>query len=196
MRYTGSINKKSRRLGISILENEKEFSKGKKRKYAPGQHGQKKTKTPSEYKLQLTEKQKIAIRYGMNDAQLRRFVLMARKMAGSNSENLMILLESRLDNLVYRLGFAPTRKAARQMVTHGHILVNGKKNDIPSCVVKEGSIITVKEKSTKIHNVVKPEKDFVEVSEKGGVYKRHPKRDELDPEIKENYVIEYYNRLI
>jgi small subunit ribosomal protein S4 len=145
-RYTGSINRKSRRLGFSLLENNKEFSKGKKRTYAPGQHGQRRSK-PSEYKLQLVEKQKAALMYGLNDRQFKRFIGIARKMEGSNAANLMNLLESRIDSLVYRMGFAPTRRAARQLVNHGHVRVNGKKISIPSYIVNLGSEISIKEVS-------------------------------------------------
>jgi small subunit ribosomal protein S4 len=148
-RYLGSINRKSRRLGFSILETNKEFLKGKKRTYAPGQHGQANRKL-SGYGEQLAEKQKLALMYGMNDRQFRRLFTIAKKMKGSTALNLLIVLESRLDNLVYRMGFAPTRRAARQLVTHGHILVNGKKNDIASCVIPLNTEISIKEKSRKL----------------------------------------------
>ncbi|MDR2847372.1 MAG: 30S ribosomal protein S4 [Mycoplasmataceae bacterium] len=202
-RYTGSINRKSRRLKFSLLENNKEFSKGKKRTTVPGQHGGARAKTPSEYKLQLTEKQKVALMYGLNDTQMKRFILMARKMKGSNSLNLLILLESRIDNLVYRMGFAPTRRASRQLVTHGHVLVNGKKISIPSFIVDVNSEITIKEKSKKLPvvnaidaNATRIAFVTVDVSNKSGKYIRLPERSELNPELKESFVIEYYNRII
>jgi small subunit ribosomal protein S4 len=202
-RYTGSINRKSRRLKFSILENNKEFSKGKKRTTVPGQHGAARAKTPSEYKLQLTEKQKVALMYGLNDAQMKRFVLMARKLKGSNSLNLLILLESRIDNLVYRMGFAPTRRAARQLVNHGHVKVNGKKISIPSFIVDVNSEISIKDKSKQLPVVNAVDQKaalaafvIVDPSNKTGKYARIPERSELNNEIKESFVIEYYNRII
>jgi small subunit ribosomal protein S4 len=201
MRYTGSINRKSRRLGFSLLENGKEFSKGKKRTYAPGQHGNRRTRN-SEYKLQLVEKQKIALMYGMNDAQLRRFVKIALNMSGSSSNNLLVILESRIDNLVYRMGFAPTRRAARQLVTHGHVTLNGKKLSIPSYICKVNDVIAIKQYSKDLPIVNTQKEDikpisFVNVDNaaKSGVYVELPKREQLNPDIKEEYVIEYYNRL-
>lgn len=200
-RYLGSINRKSRRLGFSLLENNKEFIKGKKRNYAPGQHGQNKRKL-SGYGEQLQEKQKLQFMYGMNDRQFRRLFKIAKGMKGSNALNLLIVLESRLDNLVYRMGFAPTRRAARQLVNHGHVLLNSKKCTIPSTIVKVKSIISIKEKSlnlpvVKNNEMVKP-LDFVKVdnNKKIGEYVRFPNRDELNQDIKETYVVEWYNRLV
>lgn len=200
-RYIGSINRKSRRLGFSLLENNKEFIKGKKRNYAPGQHGQNKKKL-SGYGEQLQEKQKLQFMYGMNDRQFRRLFKIAKGMKGSNTLNLLIVLESRLDNLVFRMGFAPTRRAARQLVNHGHILLNSKKCTIPSTIVKVGSLISVKEKSLNLpiiknNEMVKP-LDFVKVdnNKKIGEYVRHPQRHELNQDIKETYVVEWYNRLV
>lgn len=200
-RYTGSINRKSRRFGFSILENNKEFSKGKKRTTAPGQHGAKKRKL-SGYGEQLQEKQKISYLYGLNDRQMRRFFTMAQKMEGSTSLNLLQLLESRLDNMVYRMGFAPTRRAARQLVNHGHILLNGKKCDIVSVIVKPNDVIAVKTKSQAMP-VVKDTKNasylpFVEVNAEKfeGKYVRLPLREELNQDINETYVIEWYKRLV
>ncbi|MDR1850569.1 MAG: 30S ribosomal protein S4 [Mycoplasmataceae bacterium] len=201
-RYTGSINKKSRRLGFSILENDKEFSKGKKRTYAPGQHGNRRSRN-SQYKLQLTEKQKIARMFDMNDRQLMRFVKIAMKMSGSNSQNLLNILESRIDNLVYRMGFAPTRRAARQLVTHGHVRLNGKKLSIPSYICEVGDVIAIKDVSKNLtvvntHDATIKPIGFVTVdfANKSGTFSRLPERSELNQNIKEAYVIEYYNRLL
>jgi small subunit ribosomal protein S4 len=194
-RYTGSINRKARRLGFSILENNKEFLKGKKRTTAPGQHGAAQKKL-SGYGEQLAEKQKLAYMYGMNDRQFRRLFSIAKKMKGSNALNLLIVLESRLDNLVYRMGFAPTRRAARQLVNHGHVLVNGKKIDIPSAIIGVGSEIAIKDKSKKLNIVNFDEKistlAFVEADQatKIGKYLRFPERTELNQEINETYVVE------
>ncbi|MBR4486052.1 30S ribosomal protein S4 [bacterium] len=194
MRYTGSIFKKSRRYGISLLENNKEFLKGRKRTTAPGQHGDKKVKLTG-YGEQLREKQRLQYMYGITDRQFRRMFSIAEKMKGNLSMNLLIVLESRLDNLVYRMGFAPTRKAARQLVSHGHILLNGKKCDIPSTIVGLKQSIEVKDKSKKLpivnsNEVIKP-LPFVEVSaDKKGTYIRYPQRPELNLDINETYVVE------
>ena len=142
-RYTGPQWKLSRRLGFSTLENGKELNK---RAYAPGQHGQKRKKQ-TEYGLQLAEKQKVRHMYGVNEKQFHNTFKQAGKMEGIHGYNFFCLLERRLDNVVYRLGFAPTRRAARQLVNHGHFLVNGIKTDIPSFRVKVGDVIEVKEKS-------------------------------------------------
>ncbi len=200
MRYTGSVFKKSRRYGLSLLENNKEFLKGKKRTTAPGQHGDKKIKL-SGYGEQLREKQRLQYMYGINDRQFRRMFKIALKMKGNLSMNLLIVLESRLDNLVYRMGFAPTRRAARQLVSHRHILLNGKKCDIPSTMVSLKDTIEVKEKSRTLPivnsgEIIKP-LPFVQVSaDKKGTYLRYPERNELNPDINETYVVEWYTRLI
>jgi len=137
-RYTGPVWKVSRRLGFSILESGKELNK---RAYAPGQHGQRRRKM-TEYGLQLAEKQKVRNMYGLTEKQFRNTYFKASKMQGVSSYNFFCLLESRLDNMVYRLGFATTRRQARQLVNHGHFLVNGKKADIPSYQVKVGDVIS------------------------------------------------------
>ena len=143
-RYTGSTWKVSRRLGFSILETGKELSK---RPYGPGQHGKDRKKKSSEYGKQLIEKQKLRLMYGVNERQFQRLFLMASKSNEVTGIAFMRILESRLDNLVYRIGFARTRRAARQLVNHGHILVNGKKIDIPSYLCKPNDVISVKEAS-------------------------------------------------
>ena len=127
-RYTGPIWRISRRLKFSILEDGRELQK---RPYAPGQHGQRRTKQ-SEYGLQLAEKQKVRYTYSLNEKQFRNLFVKASKQKGKTGEVFLFMLESRLDNLVYRLGFAVTRAQARQLVNHGHVLVDGKKVDIPS----------------------------------------------------------------
>ena len=200
-RYTGSINRKSRRLHFSILENNKEFLKGKKREYAPGQHGMANKKL-SGYGQQQVEKQKLAYMYGLNNRQFQRIFRVAKQMQGSTSLNLLIVLESRLDNLVYRMNFAPTRRAARQLVNHGHILVNGKKCDIPSVIINVGDTITIKEKSRNLP-VVKANMEnqtlkFVNVDTASfsGKYVRFPERQELNPDINETYVVEWFSRIV
>ena len=197
-RYTGSVYKKSRRLGFSILENNKEFSKGKKRTYAPGQHGNKRVKL-SGYGEQLQEKQKLMFMYGLTDKQFRRLFKIARKRGGVLTLDLLQTLESRLDSLVFRMGFANTRKAARQLVTHGHILVNGKKVDIPSAIIPLNSEITLKNKMAKTVNVDEMVvANFVKVdrSKLSGVFTRYPEREELPENINESYVVEWFKRLV
>ena len=198
-RYTGPAYKKSRRLGFSTLENGKELAK---RPYAPGQHGQDRRKKLSEYGIQMQEKQKVRILYGLNEKQFRRTFEKASKMKGIAGENLLVLLESRLDNIVYRLGMARTRRSARQIVNHGHILVNGKKVDIPSYTTKVGDIISVKENSKNHPSIIDSLEQnrtvpaFLEMDKKNltGKYLRTPERSELNPEVNEQLIVEFYNR--
>ena len=198
-RYTGPAYKKSRRLGFSTLENGKELAK---RPYAPGQHGQDRRKKLSEYGIQMQEKQKVRILYGLNEKQFRRTFERASKMKGIAGENLLVLLESRLDNMVYRLGMARTRRSARQIVNHGHILVNGKKVDIPSYTTKVGDVISVKENSKNHPAIIDSLEQnrtvpaFLEMDKKNltGKYLRTPERSELNPEINEQLIVEFYNR--
>lgn len=198
-RYTGPVWKKSRRLGFSVLETGKELNK---RAYAPGQHGQRRKKQ-TEYGLQLAEKQKVRHMYGVNEKQFHNTYKKANKMEGVTGLNFLVLLESRLDNIVYRMGFASTRRQARQLVNHGHILLNGVKTDIPSCQVKVGDVVTVKERSQQleiIKNALEARAHtpgFVEVDaeKRTGKYLRHPERSELNQEINEALIVEYYNRL-
>ena len=198
-RYTGPMYKKSRRFGFSILENGKELAK---RPYAPGDHGQDRRRKPSNYGIQLQEKQKVKFMYGLSEKQLHKLFEKALKMKGVNGENLLKLLESRLDNLVYRIGFATTRKGARQLVNHGHITVNGKKVDIPSYHVKPGDVIGLKEKDKELKIVktsleaLNSRVEYVSFDEKKmeGTLVRLPERSELNADIDEALVIEYYNR--
>ena len=151
-RYTGSTYRKSRRLGFSILENGKELAK---RPYAPGQHGNERRRKLSDYGTQLQEKQKVRFTYGVSEKQFRNLFTKAGKLEGKHGENFLFLLESRLDNLVYRMGFATTRRQARQLVNHGHVLVDGKKVDIPSYIVKPGQTVEMKEASRNLQIVKK-----------------------------------------
>ena len=198
-RYTGSSYKQARRTGFSLLENGKELAR---RPYGPGQHGNDRKRRQSTYGEQLKEKNKVRFMYGLNERQFHKTFVEAGKLSGVHGTNFLILLESRLDNLVYRLGFAPTRRAARQLVNHGHNTVNGNKVDIPSYRVKVGSTIAVKE-SDKDLKVVKDslEKvlkrvEYVTFNDKdlSGVYVRTPDRSELNPEINEALIVEFYNR--
>ena len=198
-RYTGSSYKQARRVGFSISETGKELAR---RPYGPGQHGNDRKGKLSDYGNQLKEKQKVRFMYGLSEKQFKKTFNEAGKMKGIHGENFLKLLESRLDNLVYRLGFATTRRGARQLVNHGHILVDGKKVDIPSYRVKVGSTISLKDNS-KDMKVVKEslEKivsrvEFVTFDENKleGVYVRMPERGELNADIDESLIVEFYNR--
>ena len=197
-RFTGSEFKVSRRLGYSITETGKEL---KKRNFAPGQHGKRRAKL-SEYGVQLQEKQKVRFTYGVSEKQFVRFFAMAKKMEGKQGDNFLVLLESRLDNLVYRLGFAATRRQARQLVTHGHITVNGKKLDIPSYIVKPGQKIGVKETSRGLVVIkealesIVSRKEYLSYDENAmeGTLTRLPERNEFLTDIQENLIVEFYNR--
>ena len=197
-RYTGPSWKQSRRLKFSILETGKELQK---RPYAPGQHGQRRAKI-SEYGLQLQEKQKVRFYYGVNEKQFRNLFDKAAKIPGKQGDNFLFLLESRLDNLVYRLGFAATRRQARQLVNHVHIVLDGKKADIPSLLVKPGQTIALKEASKSLQ-IVKDALEatvsrlaFVSFDENTqvGTFVRYPERSEILTDIHENLIVEFYNR--
>ena len=198
-RYTGPVWKKSRRLSFSILETGEEL---KKRTYAPGQHGPTKRIKLSGYGLQLREKQRVRNMYGLNERQFANLFQKASKMEGMAGVNFLVLLESRLDNVVYRMGFARTRKAARQLVNHGHIEVNGKKIDIPSALVKPGDVIALREGSRNMavvaealeSNIAAPAFVTVDKENKKGTYVRIPERSELNQEVNEALIVEYYNR--
>lgn len=198
-RYTGPSYKQARRVGFSISETGKELAR---RSYGPGQHGQDRKGKLSNYGEQLKEKQKVRFMYGVNERQFRKTFNEAAKMKGIHGENFLKLLESRLDNVVYRLGLATTRRGARQVVNHGHITVNGKKVDIPSYRVKVGDVIAVKENS-KDHKAIKAslEKvtkrvEFVTFDDKKleGKLVRLPERSELNADINESLIVEFYNR--
>lgn len=198
-RYLGPTYKKSRRFGFSVLENGKELAK---KPYAPGEHGQDSRKKLSNYGVQLQEKQKVKFMYGLSEKQMEKTFVKAVKMKGVNGENLLKLLESRLDNLVYRIGFATTRKGARQLVNHGHVTVNGKRVDIPSYQVKPGDVISLMENDKEmaivkssleaLHNRV----EYISYDDKKmeATYVRMPERSELNADIDEALIIEYYNR--
>mgnify|MGYP001222849099 FL=1 len=198
-RYTGPTWKVSRRLGISLSGTGKEIEK---RPYAPGQHGPTQRTKLSEYGMQLQEKQKLRYMYGMNERQFRNLFNKAGEMPGVHGENFMILLETRLDNLVYRMGLARTRRAARQLVNHGHVLVDGKRLDIPSYSVKPGQEISLRERSQdlavvkealELNNFV-PEYISFDADAKKGTFVRYPERSELSAEVNEALIVEFYSR--
>ena len=197
-KFTGSTWKVSRRLNYSVSETGKELIK---RKYAPGQHGAKRKKL-SEYATQLQEKQKVRFTYGVSEKQFRKTFNEASRQEGKTGVNFVKLLEVRLDNLVYRLGFAATRAQARQLVNHGHIVVDDKKVDIPSYRVKVGQTISLKENSKGLvvvkaaldAKLVRPEYLSYDENNMVGTLVRIPERDEFLSEINEQLIVEFYNR--
>ena len=198
-RYTGPQYRKARRLNFSTSETGKELAR---KPFAPGAHGKDRGKKLSNYGIQLQEKQKVRFMYGLNEKQFHKTFVEAGKLKGVHGEDLLKLLESRLDNLVYRLGFATTRNGARQLVNHGHITVNGKKVDIPSYTCKPGDVIAVKD-NAKDMSIIKSSLEallkrveFVTYDENkmAGTYVRYPERNELNADINESLIIEYYNR--
>ena len=199
MRYTGSDWKRSRRLGFSTLGTPKELAK---RPYGPGQHGASRKKKMSEYGKQLTEKQKLEQMYGVNERQFRRLFMIALASKEVTGFAFMKLLESRLDNLVYRMGFARTRRAARQLVNHGHVLVNGSKVDIPSYLCKVNDVISIKESSQSIKTIKESLASqatrfaWVDVDAEKfcGKFMREVERHELPQDIVESQIVEFYNR--
>jgi len=206
-RYRGPVEKLERRLGASLaLKGERRLA-GKsaidKRPYAPGQHGQRRTKV-SEYGLQLREKQKAKFMYGVNEKQFRGLFSDANKTKGNTGENLIQLLERRLDNIVYRMGFATTRRFSRQLVTHGHVLVDGKKVDIPSYRVKAGQKIQIREKSRNNSQIIRAIEltaqtgivPWVDVDKEKifGIFTRIPERDEVVIPVEERYIVELYSK--
>ena len=206
-RYRGPVEKLERRLGVSLaLKGERRLA-GKsaldKRPYAPGQHGQRRAKI-SEYGLQLIEKQKAKFMYGVSEKQFRRIFDEAARKEGNTGINLVLLIERRLDNVVYRMGFATTRRFARQLVTHGHILVNGSRVDIPSYVVRAGDKVEVCEKSKNNPQVkrsleltqqtgIVPWVD-VEREKAMGIFTRIPERDEVVIPVEERLIVELYSK--
>ncbi|SJZ45842.1 small subunit ribosomal protein S4 [Pilibacter termitis] len=199
-RYTGPSWKLSRRLGISLSGTGKELAR---RPYVPGQHGPNSRTKLSEYGLQLAEKQKLRHTYGMNERQFRNLFVKASKIKeGTLGYNFMTLLERRLDNVVYRLGLATTRRQARQLVNHGHVLVNGKRVDIPSYSVEVGQVISVREKSQNVSVIKEAVESIVsrpsfvsfDAEKLEGSLTRLPERDEINQEINEALIVEFYNK--
>ena len=204
-RYTDANCKLCRREGQKLfLKGDRCYSSKcaiERRNYAPGQHGQAR-KNQSEDGLQLREKQKAKRFYGMQETQFRNLFEKAAKKPGMTGENLLVLLETRLDNVVFRLGFASSRKEARQLVTHGHFTVNGKKADIPSMEVKAGDVIKVKEKSqsspkfkeVKEMSITVPSWMSVDVEKLEGKVITLPKREDIDTPIAEHLIVELYSK--
>ena len=198
-RYTGPSTKIARKFGEPIFGTDKDFEK---RNYPPGQHGlASKRKKKSEYGIQLKEKQKVKYTYGLLEKQFRNLYEKASRMKGQKGENLIILLESRLDNLVYRMGVAPTRAAARQLVSHAHITLNGVVCNIPSALVKPGDVVAVRERSKSLevltNSVASAAKySLIEFDAKAltGKYLNAPVRTEIPENINEQLIVELYSK--
>jgi small subunit ribosomal protein S4 len=207
-RYTGAVCKLCRR------EGEKLFLKGsrcvtvkcsfEKKSYAPGQHGVSQRVKLSEYGIQLREKQKVRRIYGVLEKQFRNYFEKAERLKGVTGENLLRLLESRLDNTIYRLGFAHSRNQARQLVRHRHFMVNGKQVDIPSYLLKPGDIISVKDNSKKlavIHDSMRKVRDEemypwlqIEKAQIQGTFLEWPNRGDIPVQVQENLIVELYSK--
>ena len=193
-----------RKFGVNVFGNPKYDRLLNRKSYAPGQHGQTRRRRLSNYGVQLQEKQKIKSMYGLLEKQFRNYFTKAENMSGETGTNLLQMLESRLDNIVYRISFAPTRPAARQLVNHGHFLVNDKRVNIPSYIVKPGDIIEVKEKSKKMDLIldsmkrIKGDIDLpwleLDKGKMQGAFLGMPERDQIDQTIKEQLVVELYSK--
>lgn len=205
-RHTGAVCKLCRREGVKLyLKGDRCYSDRcalAKRNYAPGQHGQGRKKL-TEYGLQLREKQKVKRFYGISESQMFKYFERAEKMEGITGDNLLKLLELRLDNVVYRMGFGSSRAEARQLVNHGHFLVNGKKVDIASYITKNGDVIEVKERSknsakfkelVENHNGNTVEWLSLELEQLKGTIVAEPTREELDLPVEEHLIVELYSK--
>jgi len=203
-RFRGSITKLSRREGVNLAETEKVQKYLDRRPYGPGQHGQRRAGRPSDYKVRLREKQKLARIYGVAEKQFRNLFEEAARVPGVTGTVFLQLLERRLDNVVFRLGIASTRRQARQFVGHGHILVNGKPVDIPSYRVKIGDEISIAEGSRQMGFIL----ENLETAKRRrvspwlafnpdtftGTFQRLPAREDLALPVNENFIIEFYSR--
>jgi small subunit ribosomal protein S4 len=207
-RYTEAKCKLCRREGMKLfLKGERCYSSScamDRRPYGPGQHGRRRGRKPSDYKLQLREKQKVRSIYGVLEKQFRLYFAEANRISGATGENLFNLLEKRLDNFVYRMGFAPSRSAARQLIRHKHVTVEGVICDIPSRQVKVGQLVSIRTKSHNIPQIVQSLKDngkrdrlpFVEADEKKleGRLLSEPQLSDLPIPIQENLIVELYSK--
>lgn len=201
-RYTGPKDKLSRRFGVALFGPTKALET---KNYPPGMHGPKGSRRKhSEYSVALAEKQKLRFQYGVLERQFRRYFQIALTRRGVTGEILLQLLETRLDNVVFRLGFASSRSAARQLVCHGHVLVNGRKVDVSSYCVRPGDAISVKDKpksrSLAARNLeltqITPVPDWLSVDKDhfSGSVARIPTRDEIQPIVNEQLIVELYSR--
>ena len=200
MNFTGAKVKKSRALGIALTPKAQKYMKD--RPYPPGQHGQRRRRRPSDYGVQLLEKQRLRFQYNVSEKQLVRAYKTATRMPGSTGDNLLQSLETRMDALVLRAGFAPTIYAARQMVTHGHFMLNGKKATIPSMRLKPGDVITVRERSRKsplFATEILPRGEVAkymtfDVNKLSARFESVPSREEIPVICAEHLVVEFYSR--
>ena len=193
-----------RKFGVNIFGNPKYDKLLNRKSYSPGQHGQGRRSRLSNYGIQLKEKQKIKFMYGLLEKQFSNCFKKADKMKGETGTNLLQLLERRLDNVVYRLGFSPTRPSGRQLVNHGHFIVNGKKVNIPSALVKRGDIIQVREKSKKLDIILESVKRIkgdldlpwleLDKAKMKGTVLDIPERDQMDQTINDRLVVELYSK--
>ena len=193
-----------RKFGVNVFGNPKYDRLLNRKPYAPGQHGQTRRRRLSNYGVQLQEKQKIKSMYGLLEKQFRNYFTKAEKMSGETGTNLLQMIESRLDNIIYRISFAPTRPAARQLVNHGHFLVNDKRVNIPSYILKSGDKIQVREKSKKMDLIldsmkrIKGDIDLpwleLDKGKMQGSFLGMPERDQIDQTIKEQLVVELYSK--
>lgn len=200
-RYIGPKHRLQRKLGEDLGLKTNAVKVARRLAVAPGQHGHKGHRKLSDYGQQLREKQKLRITYGVMEKQMHKYYLVATKTPASTGTALLKLLERRLDNVVYRLGFAPTRAAARQLVAHNHVKLNDKKAAIPSIVVKIGDVVSLKDKTLKIPVVAKMLEDknknipiWLEKQANSGKIARFPERDEIDTIVNEQLIVEYYSR--
>ncbi len=204
-RYTGAVCKQCRREGKKLFLKGDRCYTGKcaleRRSYAPGQHGQGRKKT-TEYGIQLRTKQQARRYYGVQEGQFHKYFLMAEKQEGMTGENLLRICESRLDNVVYLLGWANSRQQARQLVVHGHYKVNGKKVDIPSYLLKAGDVVSIKEKSADTEsfktiieaNGSRPVPTWLEKDGTNGKVVNLPEREQIAAPVEEHYIVEFYSR--
>lgn len=200
-RYNGPKNKLARRVGMDLGLKTNAAKLARRLNIPPGQHGRKGVKKISDFGVQLREKQKVKWMYGLLEAQFRRYFDKATKNPSATGEELLRLLELRLDNTIYRLGFAPTRAAARQLVTHGHVKVNNQKVNKPSYQVNIDDTVSITTKAAKIPAIAEllEEKEeslprWVERKALVGRIKSTPVREDIDADINENLIIEYYSR--
>ncbi len=204
-RYTGAVCKQCRREGKKLFLKGERCYTGKcafeRRSYAPGQHGQGRKKT-TEYGIQLRTKQQARRYYGIQESQFHKYFLMAERQEGMAGENLLRICESRLDNVVYLLGWANSRQQARQLVVHGHFKVNGKKVDIPSYLIKAGDVVSIKEKSADTEsfktiveaNGSRPVPTWLEKDATSAKVVNLPTREQIAAPVEEHYIVEFYSR--
>lgn len=199
-RHTGPKNKLARKIGEDLGLKSNALKVARRLTIRPGQHGAKGRRKLSDYGVQLNQKQKIKFMYGIMEKQMRALYELASKNPTATGAALLSLLERRLDNVVYRAGWATTRAAARQLVSHNHLYVNGKKLNVPSYLVKVGDVVSVKPSSTSLHVITEALKNaktsavWIEVKGTAASIVRYPERKDISENIEEQLVVEYYSR--